>query len=665
MIQAPMTPRHTLPFALLLACLALAPAHAADPYAQADKPPEDPWTWEHPLPQNAVDGLSYALSAQGLTLNDLNFQKDPLDDAWRLPVITKSLHDPLSIYDTTWEYGKFFDNDDPLEKLDSADGFDWVHRQLDLSPPGQFRHYLRDEHYHSRAAFLADKLADLTRDLGLDHSQLWPTERSQESRTLMGGLSSLIVDDPNPTVAAPDGYPDYQTFALHEWDLLRLGRAGGLLSLMGSSIGVAHAASQVADLFDTRTVQDQSEFPILVDTLKGQGLPSHLIIGTVGDDTYHLVPGDIVIDPGGDDRYISDTTPTEPLALQQLIIDCGGNDVYEGSTIGSIAGGICGTSIVIDQSGDDVYRTGPVSQGAGLFGIGILIDKGGNDLHYATDFVEGAGMFGFGLAWDGGGNDYYSASEYGQAAALTGGLGVLIDRAGDDVYFAGGAHQDFPRWPEHTESLSQGCAIGLRPQASGGIAFLGDYAGNDHYSCEVFGQGVGYWYSLGMLLDRSGHDWYDCHQYGQGAGIHLAAGCLIDVQGIDHYNGWADLQGAGHDLGAGMFLDMSGRDFETCNDLSQGVGNANAVGIAIDLSGDDAWMARNADNCQGYGNPRRDFGSIGVLLDCAGKDEYSIPGHTDGGLWTFSTWGVGYDMEAPAELAPVKFYTVLGTTGAS
>lgn len=103
----------------------------------------------------------------------------------------------------------------------------------------------------------------------------------------------------------------------------------------------------------------------------------------------------------------------------------------------------------------------------------------------------------------------------------------------------------------------------------------------------------------------------------------------------------------------------------TANDLSQGAGNANGLGLAIDLAGDDAWLVRNPDNNQGYGNPRRDFGSLGILLDLAGKDTYSISGHGDRLLWTSSRWGMGYDTDAPEELAPVKFISVSGTSGAT
>ncbi|MEO7994373.1 MAG: hypothetical protein ABI743_08235, partial [bacterium] len=319
-------------------------------------------------------------------------------------------------------------------------------------------------------------------------------------------------------------------------------------------------------------------------------------------------------------------------------------------------GGFLGTGIVIDEAGDDFYRTGAISQGAGLFGVGILIDDAGSDTYEATDFVQGAGMFGLGLMYDGGTeNDIYSGTLYAQGAALTGGLGICLNRGGNENYYAGGAHQDFPRWPEHTLSLSQGCAFGMRPDASGGIAFLGDYAGNDIYTSEVFGQGVGYWYALGMLFDREGHDWYQLHQYGQGSGIHLATGALIDVTGIDRYNSWALAQGTGHDFGVGCWLDMEGHDFMLGNDICQGIGHFNSVGLAIDLAGDDFWGGRSIGNNQGWVNPLRDYGAVGVLLDIQGSDVYNIPGHADGLIWTEPNGGIGYDVDAPPDIAPLQW----------
>ncbi|MBI2138294.1 hypothetical protein HYU13_01785, partial [Candidatus Woesearchaeota archaeon] len=90
--------------------------------------------------------------------------------------------------------------------------------------------------------------------------------------------------------------------------------------------------------------------------------------------------------------------------LTRVIIDLGGNDVYQGP--GALECAIFGIHYVLDFSGDDIYQTNGLGQGCGIFGIGVLEDISGNDI--------------------------YSASVAGQGTALWG-TGLLLDRDGDDV----------------------------------------------------------------------------------------------------------------------------------------------------------------------------------------------------------------------------------------
>ncbi|MCK4372041.1 MAG: hypothetical protein KAW61_02790, partial [candidate division Zixibacteria bacterium] len=50
-------------------------------------------------------------------------------------------------------------------------------------------------------------------------------------------------------------------------------------------------------------------------------------------------------------------------------------------------------------------------------------------------------------------------------------------------------------------------------------------------------------------------------------------------------------------------------------------------------------------NTQGYGNPRRDFGSIGLFIDLGGDDQYLGNGRNDYYWRTDSKWGGGMDIE--------------------
>jgi hypothetical protein len=78
-------------------------------------------------------------------------------------------------------------------------------------------------------------------------------------------------------------------------------------------------------------------------------------------------------------------------------------------------------------------------------------------------------------------------------------------------------------------------------------------------------------------------------------------------------------------------------------DLSQGAGNANGIGMLIDESGDDTYAVKRLHNTQGYGNFRREYGSIGVLIDLIGDDHYTS-GH-DMLFWEKGEHGIGIDWQ--------------------
>jgi hypothetical protein len=366
-----------------------------------------------------------------------------------------------------------------------------------------------------------------------------------------------------------------------------------------------------------------------------------IIIGGYSSSAYSGSPA-IIIDLGGDDEYrmISDE---EENVGSSVIIDLGGDDLYKAEKDFVYGSGFWGTGVLVDLSGDDTYLTKNFSLGSGLFGVGILIDEKGDDKYFGDTFTMGAGSFGMGLLVDMEGSDQYSGALFVQGFGFVSGLGALIDSSGNDYYFAGGKYKDILRYKDHYISLSQGFAYGLRPMMSGGIGILFDLSGNDVYTSDIFGQGSSYWFSLGTLLDKEGNDKYFSFQYAQGVGTHLTLGILEDEAGDDVYISHGVSQGCGHDLALGMLWDKSGHDNYISESLSQGAGSANGFGILADESGNDGYYIQVKDNTQGYGNPRRDYGSVGMLLDFSGIDQYNGNGK-DSTWWTTpSKWGVGVD----------------------
>ncbi len=392
----------------------------------------------------------------------------------------------------------------------------------------------------------------------------------------------------------------------------------------------------------SKILSDAFELPDNINFDAYLGRQSGWKIGGTGNDYY---TGDykFILDFGGDDVYDLSYDPKNPHGT--IIIDLSGNDSYRSQTDFTLGSGCLSVGLLFDFEGNDRYDAKSFSIGSGFFGMGMLYDVSGDDRYDGDTHVQGAGSFGLGLLIDEDGRDMYNAALFSQGFGFIEGLGSIFDIKGADSYYAGGKYKDILRYDDHYLSLSQGFGYGLRPFASGGIGAIVDIDGNDTYNSDIFAQAASYWWSLGIIYDSSGNDSYNCFQYGQGCGTHMTLGGLIDEYGNDVYFGKGLMQGVGHDYSCGLILDRHGNDTYTATDLSQGAGSANGAGVLIDNEGDDRYFIKNPKNTQGYGNPRRDFGSIGLFIDLSGTDQYFGNGQ-DNFYWkTNSKWGGGIDIE--------------------
>lgn len=375
---------------------------------------------------------------------------------------------------------------------------------------------------------------------------------------------------------------------------------------------------------------------------------TRLIFYDVQDDRIEIKENDnliAIIDFKGDDHYILN-------GKVKYIFDLGGNDTYESSENGTIASAFFDNSFIYDQSGDDKYIGKNFSIGSAICGMAGIIDEDGNDFYSGQTFTLGAGLFGVGFILDNNGNDIYNAISYSQGFSMTQGIGMLIDNSGNDSYLTDSRSVDLTRYSDHYVSMNQGFSLGLRPFYAGGVGLLLDNEGNDIYNSDIFGQGSAYWYALGILMDKNGNDKYNGYQYSQGGGIHFAVGLLKDYNGTDFYSTNGVSQGCGHDVGFGMLYDAAGDDNYSAIGLSQGAGNANGIGVFIDETGSDGYLNRTPSNTRGYGNYRRDYGSLGVFLDASGTDFYSMPGQ-DSTVISGSTYGISDDYFLQSLQEPV------------
>ena len=339
-----------------------------------------------------------------------------------------------------------------------------------------------------------------------------------------------------------------------------------------------------------------------------------IVRGTVGDDRFAPNGGSgilLIWDPGGDDRY--DLSQLREGSVV-IVVDEAGDDDYRGP------GAILSATVVVDREGAD--RWGDSVSGA-FFGIAAIADVQGNDRYESDYFGQAAAIVGRSFLVDLQGDDTYRLSGMGQAYAGPAGVAILQDEDGDDLYVATGAPDPFDRGGRI--SKAQGVGFGDRRGAAGGIGLLIDGAGNDEYRAELFAQGHGYFHGMGMLHDRAGADTYAAGRYAQGSGAHFGIGVLQDDSGDDRYIAEVGVgQGMGLDHAIGLLADHGGNDRYEAGSLAQGASTANGLGVLVDGSGQDRFALQSA----GWGRWHWSGGlpGFGALIGADADDEFLLAG---------------------------------------
>ncbi len=623
----------------------------------------EPSTLYPPIcPPETVACLEEALAARGMTLFDFTFEKDIATPTQVLSIARTMLQDPIQLPVLA---------DESLAALTSSepDAFWlWAGGLLDAEPhpptPGrvpagtelvfpssldpvlskalaQFTISLLSVQTAVEAAFDAVSVKDREFAAAQRLAGLFDAGDTPEIRTklLQCGISQSLLDQTIESEEALDPRPGFEPFqtVLEQMDYASLISAArelesGMNALIRQLENVAYWPDE----------------PLVIMTPAG-----NLRIGTLGDDLHSGTSCTLIIDPGGNDRYLNTGGANGLLdSSLSVILDLGGTDFYDDSTLLGAGSALWGLAWIQDMAGDDIYRSAHAGQAAALFGIACLKDAAGNDLYSAGLFAQAAAIAGVARLEDAAGNDTFNLGCVGQAYAGVTAIAALIDRQGNDIYIAGRTLTDYDRHWKNYLSLAQGFATGMRPFTGGGLAILLDQSGNDTYTADVYAQGVGYWYAVGLLLDLEGHDTYQLHEYGQGCGVHLAAGLLADLDGRDIYTAHSLAQGAAHDYAVGMLFEHAGNDTYTASHYAQGRGINNALGLLVDTRGEDAYFARQSDACQGAGHyaDLREYDSLSLLLDLADEDVYSS-GASNGVATLRPDFGLIYDVPTNRPIA--------------
>ncbi|MGQ9505574.1 MAG: hypothetical protein ACUVQR_11770 [Thermogutta sp.] len=368
-----------------------------------------------------------------------------------------------------------------------------------------------------------------------------------------------------------------------------------------------------------------------------------ILVGGPGNNEYRLEDMKDVaclVDLGGNDVYLEGTVSVERPIL--IIIDLAGDDRYQGKLPGIQGSAIMGGAILVDRGGNDIYWGQDVAQGSTLGGVGILVDMGGNDQYLGYRRVQGQAVGGLGLLIDFGGNDDYRAAMWAQGLGGPLGFGLIDDLEGDDHYYVGGRFYDsYPETPGY-DGWGQGVGAGIRGAANGGIGVLLEGAGDDVYEFDYFGQGGGYWLAIGIARDFAGNDQrvgatlnaYDrssrtqprFQRFGNGWGCHYAVGALIDDGSDDSYDGSIMGTGFAWDLSVGYLIEMGGKDQYLARVGGvQGQGAQASLGVLYDFEGNDTYRGTS----QGYSSSSITYhpyptcgGNFSFVIDYGGTDEY-------------------------------------------
>lgn len=602
--------------------------------------PDSIWSTEYKYVQQGLELLN-------LKTEDLGYDKQWIPDSFRLRVVSDLMNQPLSVPDYVLRSGR------ELAKFTkAAEYLAFTNRELngktisaDPIAGKNMEDAIRDI-FTKTEARLAKAFRNLTpaqRDsLIFTAPALWSDEADSLIKGNAGALQKEFGD--------PYNIKD----TLKMVDLLRLSRMVDIAELHCAGATLVQGVEGLVPMLSEQ-LKSKNTLPLRVDGVEGEVYAvieltgkRQVVIGGKGRNVY---TGDFcgIIDLGGNDVYEGRAAGAvgELGSPVSFVLDLSGDDTYRnGEKLVNQGAALFGAALLWDLAGEDIYHAFHISQGAGLYGIGMLIDEKGDDDYRAGYFCQASGNFGTGCLIDRRGDDDYHAFSWTQGMGGPWGYGLLLDDDGDDTYYAGGQYLHMPLDPDQYRSFSQGFGFGWRDVSSGGIGFLCDRQGNDKYIAEVYAQATSYWFALGMILDEQGNDLYAAAQYSQGAGIHLSVGGLLDLEGDDHYfSRYGPTQGEGHDLAVGWLLDKDGDDVYYASG-GQGVGLTNSVGILIDSRGNDDYCA-HSELGNGWSNPARGTGGIGLFIDLQGDDRYpqSSPG-ANNKVWTTDLVGLGMDLEA-------------------
>jgi hypothetical protein len=572
-------------------------------------------------------GIEDALFVGNMSLKDMEYERRPFSDRYRLPLVNLSIDKPIDAADKLMALHQSGGAKSLAALIKAA-------RTQGLSDPSSLTIVNAPHNPDPAIQTLpqplrapVQKLVDSLNDANSIIRKALSKLTEDEKRYLIESLPLYANEEPS----IPFGFKTRSSYDTKS--ILALVDKVDLVAIRAAAEMLADSAEAIRPQLDAaaRLVKQPIDLKLRINGLR-------VDVSGVENNLHMSKDAILTLDLGGNDIYRGRCGAG--IGYASLMVDLGGNDIFEATDL-NLGAAVLGVGLAYDFGGTDIFRTHSLCLGAGLVGVGGFLHEGGNDSYDSVSLAQGFGEFGIGIMIDTDGRDRYDGNLNVQGSARTGGVGWLADRAGDDVYQAGGLILNSPLFEKVHYSNAQGYASGYREDTggtSGGIGLLTDLGGHDNYIGETYCQAASYWFSIGSLYDAGGNDSYLAYHYAQASAMHMTAAYLFDLSGDDAYTcKLGACHSIGHDYGVSFLLDRTGMDLYAAHDSRPAVGNANGLAIFVDDEGDDRYFGPPAAGLGGRGS-----GSLAIFCDLGGTDSYA-DGLADGQAVSRETWAVAYD----------------------
>ncbi|HYW80689.1 MAG TPA: hypothetical protein VE890_14005, partial [Thermoguttaceae bacterium] len=228
------------------------------------------------------------------------------------------------------------------------------------------------------------------------------------------------------------------------------------------------------------------------------------------------------------------------------------------------------------------------------------------------------------------------------------------------------------------EGWSQGVGGGLRAVCNGGVGVILDGGGDDIYEYDYLSHGGGYWAGMGFARDFGGNDQRlgatrraynggprtqrSFVRFANGYGCHYALGFLFDDQGNDTYNSTIMGVGFAWDCSVGYLCDFGGNDTYNGN---EGVGAQASLGVLFDYNGDDTYLGGRqgvASSAISYHDMPMCGGNFSFVVDYGGTDKYGSRARNNSYVRRGASGGFLIDRPQKTEAAQTATKPTVQTT---